>query len=105
MVYEYSYQLYWKFLDGSSEEEVLIDALAGEGIPQVVSAGNQANAGLHYYRDTPNGQSVNATFDVPQRPQGQHVRTVQQSVLWLSSKGLNVSVQVTNPAGNTWTGQ
>ncbi|MBI2935052.1 MAG: S8 family serine peptidase, partial [Chloroflexi bacterium] len=101
MNYSWGFYLYWQFMDGSSAEEGRIDELAnpqsGPGIPQVVSAGNEADLDAHFYRAaTPRGQSVSATFNVPQ---GSGVKWVKQSVLWLSSKGSNVSIQVTRPGG------
>ncbi|MBI2934768.1 MAG: S8 family serine peptidase, partial [Chloroflexi bacterium] len=101
MNYSWGFPLYWQFMDGSSAQEGLIDELAnpqsGPGIPQVVSAGNEAALDAHFYRAaTPRGQSVSATFNVPQ---GSGVKWVKQSVLWLSSKGSTVSIQVTRPGG------
>lgn len=106
MNYSWGFPLYWQFLDGSSDAEGRIDEMALAGIPQVVSAGNEAALDVHFYRAAiPRRQTVSATFEVPAippPPPGQpdeRVKWIKQSLLWLSSKGTNVSILVTRPGG------
>jgi subtilisin family serine protease len=53
----------WEYLDGSSNEEIMINELAADGITQVMPAGNLTGGGMQKTITVNGNDSTTATFD------------------------------------------
>ena len=66
----------WDYLDGSSNEETMINEMASEGIVQVIPAGNLTGGGMQKTMTVSAGDSVDASFT------GGSSSTVWPSIRW-----------------------
>lgn len=79
----------WEYLDGSSNEEIMVNEMAEAGIVQVVPAGNLTGGGMQKTLTVNAGDSVVATFT------GGSSSQVWPSVRWMGSPGdVDVRLQV-----------
>ncbi|MBC8249309.1 MAG: S8 family serine peptidase, partial [Anaerolineales bacterium] len=87
----------WRFLDGSSNLEAMIDTLAAQGIVQVAAAGNLGVTGeRHFYTTVPTSPSGRPIrFNVPS---GKGIESVRSTVLWRRLT-TDLTFQVTTPTG------
>jgi subtilisin family serine protease len=86
----------WLFLDGSSNLEHMMDTKAGEGVIQVVPAGNLAGGIKHFLTNVSNQQTSTTRFVVPfYAPQ---ITEVWLSVLWRDTSN-PLTLEITTPTG------
>ena len=71
----------WEYLDGSSNEEVMINEMAAKGIIQVCPAGNLTGGGMQTTVSVPANDSLTVTFT------GGSSTTVWPSLRWFSNIG------------------
>ena len=94
MLYEYGGWVH-TYLDGSSNHEQMMDALAtSSGVVHVVPTGNAHGGGRHLQYDVPGG-TFHHSFNVPTGP---GINAVYASMVWLTS-GNNLTVTLTKPPG------
>lgn len=90
----------WEFMDGSTEEEELINQMAREGIFVVGGAGNLADGNMHLKDTLSADQKTTYKFISPKKSEEKKVDGAFVSFLWKDPENF-VSFWVTTPEGKT----
>lgn len=99
MMYEFGTWIF-QFMDGSSNLEQMIDAMAREGIVQLTASGNLAGPRRkkHCRTVVPAGGSRTIRINVPE---GVGIRTIYFSIIWISADS-SLGFDLISPRGETW---
>jgi len=90
----------WEFMDGSTEEEELVNQMAREGIFIVGGAGNLADGNMHLKDTLSANQKTTYKFISPKESEGKKVDGAFVSFIWKGPENL-VSFWITTPEGET----